>query len=230
MKKYQSEFPAIWYWYCSPSLKTLYSVDRLRLPVSLRNSEPGLEIYHYQHLLNLAIVFFVVINIFKVVDKLHFRGHKGAYCFENCNPSDVPEIKNVNTVVCEQVRIIKIVFDDKADDYIFDLFKTFNWLNKYKACKSMNESHFFFFLLYVADLHNLKIEEKLRVMCRPKVRGVEMANMARQKALAGVEVHFWNNFWKSLHFLFLLENHFHFLFLDDGGDGWHTRVYPQHAG
>ena len=71
-----------------------------------------------------------------------------------------------------------------------DPFKTFNWLNKYKACKAMNESHFYFFLLYVADLHNLKIEKKLRVMCRPKVRGVEMANMARQEALAGVEVGF----------------------------------------
>ena len=58
----------------------------------------------------------------------------------------------------------------------------------------MNESHFFFFLLYVADLHNLKIEKKLRVMCRPKVWGVEMANMARQEALAGVEVGFWNHF------------------------------------
>ena len=40
----------------------------------------------------------------------------------------------------------------------------------------MNESHFFFFLLYVADMHNCKIEKKLRVMCRPKVRGVEKAN------------------------------------------------------
>ena len=52
----------------------------------------------------------------------------------------------------------------------------------------MNESHFFFFLLYVADMHNLKIEEKLRVMCRPKMLGVEMANEARREALAGVEV------------------------------------------
>ena len=52
----------------------------------------------------------------------------------------------------------------------------------------MNEAHFFFFLLYVADMHNLKIEKKLRVMCRPKVLGSEKANLARQEALAGVEV------------------------------------------
>ena len=52
----------------------------------------------------------------------------------------------------------------------------------------MNEAHFIFFLLYVADMHNLKIEKKLRVMCRPKVLGSEKANLARQEALAGVEV------------------------------------------
>ena len=52
----------------------------------------------------------------------------------------------------------------------------------------MNEAHFMFFLLYVADLHNLKIEQKLRVMCRPKVLGAEKANLARQQALASVTV------------------------------------------
>ena len=67
---------------------------------------------------------------------------------------------------------------------------TFNWLNKYRSAKSMNEAHFMFFLLYVADLHNLKIEQKLRVMCRPKVLGAEKANLARQQALASVKVCF----------------------------------------
>ena len=130
----------------------------------------------------------------KVVDKLHFRGHRGAYCFENCNPSDVPEIKKVNTVVCEQVRGKVTSFKSHP---MFSLIliinfhlKTFNWLNKYKAAKSMNEAHFLFFLLYVADMHNLKIERKLRVMCRPEVLGAEEANLARQQALAGVEVCF----------------------------------------
>ena len=68
--------------------------------------------------------------------------------------------------------------------------KTFNWLNKYRSAKSMNEAHFMFFLLYVADLHNLKIEQKLRVMCRPKVLGAEKANLTRQQALASVTVCF----------------------------------------
>ena len=86
------------------------------------------------------------------------------------------------------------------------LFKTFNWLNKYKACKAMNESHFFFFLLYVADLHNLKIEKRLRVMSRPKVIGVERANEARLEALAGLEVCFPK-----------LQLRIYFLFPDQGG-------------
>ena len=54
----------------------------------------------------------------------------------------------------------------------------------------MNEAHFMFFLLYVADQHNLKIEQKLRVICRPKVLGAEKANLARQQALASVKVCF----------------------------------------
>ena len=85
----------------------------------------------------------------------------------------------------------------------------------------MNESHFFFFLLYVADMHNCKIEKKLRVMCRPKVRGVEKANSARLEVLAGVKVWFqFFKFWEiTLNFL-----------LDQGGDCWHNWVHPQHLG
>ena len=64
----------------------------------------------------------------------------------------------------------------------------FHWLNKYKSCKSMNEPHFFLFMLYMTDLHNLKIERKLRVMACPKVRGKEEANGQRQKALEEVKV------------------------------------------
>ena len=52
----------------------------------------------------------------------------------------------------------------------------------------MNESHFFFFLLYICDLHNLKIESKLRIMGRPKMRGAEKANLARLEAIAGMEM------------------------------------------
>ena len=68
--------------------------------------------------------------------------------------------------------------------------KTFNWLNKFKACKSMNESHFIFFLLHKADMHNLKIEGKLRALYPTKMRGVEAPNAARLEALAGVKVPF----------------------------------------
>ena len=44
------------------------------------------------------------------------------------------------------------------------------------------------FLMYICDLHNLKIEETLRVMARPKVRGIEKANPARLEALEDVKV------------------------------------------
>ena len=52
----------------------------------------------------------------------------------------------------------------------------------------MNEATFTFFLMYIADLHNLKIESTLRVMARPKVRGAEKANPERLKALSDVKV------------------------------------------
>ena len=64
----------------------------------------------------------------------------------------------------------------------------FHWLNKYKSYKSMNELHFFLFMLYMTDLHSLKIERKLRVMACPKVRCKEEANGQRQKALEDVKV------------------------------------------
>ena len=52
----------------------------------------------------------------------------------------------------------------------------------------MNEATFTFFLMYICDLHNMKIEETLRVMARPKVRGAEKANPERLKALSDVKV------------------------------------------
>ena len=32
-----------------------------------------------------------------------FRGHKGSYCQDNCDPYSIEELEGVNTVVCEQV-------------------------------------------------------------------------------------------------------------------------------
>lgn len=76
----------------------------------------------------------------KAVDKLHFRGHRGSYCQENCDPFKLPELKGVNTPVCEQ---------------------TFSWMNKYRNCRNMNEARFFWFFLYLIDLRNLDKENKV---------------------------------------------------------------------
>ena len=69
-----------------------------------------------------------------LVDKLHFKGHKGSWCHANCNPYTDTALKSVNTVICEQ---------------------TFKSLNKYTNVKAMNEFRFQFFFSYVIDLHNL---------------------------------------------------------------------------
>lgn len=80
------------------------------------------------------------------VDKLHFRGHRGAYCQANCDPWKLKELDGVNTPVCEQ---------------------TFAWINRYTQCHGMNESRFFWFFLYLIDLRNNAKEEKLRTLLDP---------------------------------------------------------------
>ena len=41
-------------------------------------------------------------NLRHIVDKLHFKGHRGVWCHDNCNPYAVPALKDVNSVICEQ--------------------------------------------------------------------------------------------------------------------------------
>ena len=95
----------------------------------------------------------------KAVDKFHFPGHKvtDKYCRENCNP--LVEMKKVeigvtNTPACEQA---------------------FKWINAFKNLKTMNEAHFKFFLLYLIDLHNLHIQNKVSSVANPlnEDRGIE---------------------------------------------------------
>ena len=83
----------------------------------------------------------------KAVDKLHFRGHKGAYCHKECDPWKLRELDEVNTVVCEQL---------------------FSWVNRFKACRNMNEARFFLYFLALIDMRNNDREKKLRKLLHPK--------------------------------------------------------------
>ena len=90
-------------------------------------------------------------SLSKAVDKFHFPGHKKTdlYCREKCNPT--VELKKlnidvVNSPACEQA---------------------FKWINRFKNLKTMNEAHFKFFLLYMIDLHNLHIENKVCILANP---------------------------------------------------------------
>lgn len=80
------------------------------------------------------------------VDKLHFRGHRGKYCQEFCDPWKLKELDGVNTPVCEQ---------------------TFAWMNRFTQCRGMNEARFFWFFMYIIDLRNNAREKKLRVLLDP---------------------------------------------------------------
>ena len=90
-------------------------------------------------------------NMVKAVDRFHFPVHKKTdkYCQENCNPNK--ELKKLNIIkqnspACEQA---------------------FKWLNEFKNMKTMNESRFKFFLLYMIDLHNLHIEKRVALVANP---------------------------------------------------------------
>ena len=88
--------------------------------------------------------FFATLN--KAVDKLHFRGHRGSYCQQECDPWKLKDLNDVNTPVCEQ---------------------TFSWLNRYKNCRNMNEGRFFLYFLYLIDMRNNEKEKKLRRLLHP---------------------------------------------------------------
>ena len=86
-------------------------------------------------------------EIEKSVDNFHFPNHTDRECHEKCDPKKSPYLRGVNTEVCEQL---------------------FNVINKFRNCKKMNEGNFFLFFLFLFDLHNLKIEGRLRSTAHPK--------------------------------------------------------------
>ena len=69
------------------------------------------------------------------VEKWHFKGHVGEFCKNHCNPHDHPEVKDFNTVICEQ---------------------RFKWIAKFKGITHMhmNASTFNFLLLLLCWLDN----------------------------------------------------------------------------
>ena len=90
-------------------------------------------------------------NLAKAVDKFHFPGHKKTdkYCQANCNPNvelKKSNITKLNSPACEQA---------------------FKWLNAFKNLKTMNEPRHKLFLLYMIDLHNLHIEDRVDLVANP---------------------------------------------------------------
>ena len=103
-------------------------------------------------------------DMVKAVDKFHFPVHKKTdkYCQENCNPNKELQKLNIskqNSPACEQA---------------------FKWLNEFKNLKTMNESRFKFFLLYVIDLHNLHIENRVDLIANPLNKKREGAINSRE--------------------------------------------------
>ena len=81
-----------------------------------------------------------------VIDRFHFRNHIDPYCHENCDPNEVPELRGMNSEICEQL---------------------FRGINEKKNCKGMNEPHFFLFWLYNLDMHNLEMSRMDRTEPNP---------------------------------------------------------------
>jgi len=70
-----------------------------------------------------------------VIDRLHLKGHVGKLCQTRNNPDKYPLLKNVNTMVCEQINF---------------------WASGYKhASKHMNQTRFNFFFLIIFNEFNV---------------------------------------------------------------------------
>ena len=99
-----------------------------------------------------------------VVDKMHIAGHKDPWCLQNCDSRKIPELQKVNYWVYAHRYSnsynsyhLSIQVDTEVCE------QTFYWLSRYsRMTRSMNRSHFTFFVLYVSDLHNQREEQKLR--------------------------------------------------------------------
>lgn len=111
-----------------------------------------------------------------VIDKLHMTGHIDTWCLANCDPHLFNDLDNVRS--CVYIHCIYIyrtgcgclhfylqcfyvyMYIFQVDTEVCE--QTFSWLSRYgKMTKRMNRSRFFFFLLYMCDLHNLREEKKL---------------------------------------------------------------------
>ena len=65
---------------------------------------------------------------------MHFRNHVDKWCKKNCNPEDAPQLKKINTEICEQ---------------------TFARFNSYaKFLKYCNRERFHFILDRLIEFHN----------------------------------------------------------------------------
>ena len=78
------------------------------------------------------------------VEKWHFKGHVGGFCKNHCNPHDHPEVKDFNTVICEQ---------------------RFKWIAKFKGITHMhmNASTFNFLLLLLCWLDHEEHDSPYRI-------------------------------------------------------------------
>jgi len=76
---------------------------------------------------------------------LHIKGHKENWCLNNCHPDLFPEVKDVNTVICEQINY---------------------WLNNFKyILKHMNRERYVFFLsILLREFNTMKLEGKYNIL------------------------------------------------------------------
>ena len=85
-------------------IKYLSSLSKLELEVLVYDDVCHLVKFALNHIFlqrNKSTEFF---NSLKFsFDCFHFKNHIDPFCHENFNPKDVPEIKSVNTQICEQL-------------------------------------------------------------------------------------------------------------------------------
>ena len=96
-----------------------------------------------------------------LVDKMHITGYVDPWCLQNCDARKVTDLSKVSVhrfFITKVMLVHSLLF--QVDTQICE--QTFSWLSRY--AKMTRKKHFLFFVLYICDLHNRRLTQRLHAL------------------------------------------------------------------